>query len=143
MKTETTRLRTLMDLLAGVSAAVFFPVLGWLGAGDVWAIPAPCILLVAACAAGWMEPSGRRVWTHPLVMMSPELVVLVCAAVVCPAIAGPRGEECAWFVVALFVAVPFTLVMVGLSLAAFFIRRLATRLIATRSSGDNARSLGL
>jgi hypothetical protein len=119
----------LMDLLAGASAAAFFPVLGWLGAGGMWAIPAPCILLIAACAAGWMEPSGRSVWIHTLVIMSPELVALACATLICEATAGPLRFECAWLVIFLALALLFTLALVGLSFAAFLIRRWATRAI--------------
>jgi hypothetical protein len=133
----------LMELLAGASAAAFFPVLGyvWLGAGAVWLIPTICILLIAACAAGWMEPSGRRVWIHPLVIMSPELASLVCGLLICPAIMGPKGEECAWLLVFLVLAMLCVPVLMGLSYIAFYIGRWARRPIVAGNSGEDVRSV--
>jgi hypothetical protein len=115
----------LIDLLTGASAAAFVAV--WLRAGGAWAIPAVCILLIAACAAGWLESSVRSVWTDPFVIMSPALVTLACGALIlCPALAGPRGFECAWLFILLVAAVLFTFVLAGLTFATFFIRRWAT-----------------
>lgn len=111
--------RMLIDLLAGLSAAALVAALGWLGAGSAWAIPALCVLLIAAGAGGYREPSARRVWIHPLVIMSPALVAATCAALTC------RGFECGGVAGLVAGAVLFTLVLVGLSYAAFYARRRA------------------
>lgn len=129
-----------MDLLAGASAAAF--VIAWLSAGGVWAIPAICIVLVAAGAAGWMEPSRGSVWVHPFVIMSPVLVMLLCdALILCPAMAGPRGFECVWLFILLVAAALFTLPLVGLSFVAFLIRRWARPPIAAGNSVSDAQCI--
>jgi hypothetical protein len=78
-------------------------------------------LLLAAGAGGYLEPSAKRVWIHPLVIMSPELIALAFALLTC------HGFECEGMVGFLIVASLFTLVLVGLAFAAFYVRRWVTR----------------
>lgn len=78
-------------------------------------------VLFAAAVAGYLEPSARRVWIHPLLMMSPEIVALPFALLTC------HGFECGGVIGFLIFANLFTLGLVGLSFAVFYVRRWTAR----------------
>ena len=108
--------RLLADLLVGLAAAAGFIVASHHEPG-VEALAVVLILVAAAGLAGHLEPSAKRVWIHPLVIMSPELLVLPVAVLTC------KGFECAGLIAFLTVASLFAFVLIGVSFAAFFVRR--------------------
>ena len=78
-------------------------------------------LLLAAVLAGYREPFARRVWIHPLVIMSPVLIALPVALLTC------RGFECGGIIGFLMAASLFTLVLLGGAFVAFYVGRRITR----------------
>ena len=82
-------------------------------------------VLLAAALAGYLEPSAKRVWIHPLLIMSPEIIALPLALLAC------HGFECGGMIGFLIFANLFTLGLVGLSFAVFYVRRCITRSTGT------------
>ena len=82
-------------------------------------------VLLAAAVAGYLEPSAKRVWIHPLLIMSPEIIALPLALLTC------HGFECGGVIGFLIFANLFTLGLVGLSFAVFYVRRWITRSTGT------------
>jgi len=68
-----------------------------------------------------LEQSAKKVWIHPLVMMSPEVIALPAALLSC------HGHGCAGVIAVLILANLFTLVLLGLSFAVFYVRRRLVR----------------
>lgn len=118
-------LRLLADLLVGLAAAAGF-VLASKHEPGVEAVAVLVILLAAAVLTGYLEPSAKRVWIHPLVIMSPELVALPVAVLTC------KGFECGGVIAFLTVASLFAFVLIGVSFAAFFVRRWMSRSTQSR-----------
>jgi hypothetical protein len=80
-----------------------------------------CAVLLAVAVAGYLEPSAKRVWIHPLLIMWPEIIALPVAVLTC------RGFECGGMIGFLIFVNLFTLGLVGLSFAVFYVRRWITR----------------
>jgi len=78
-------------------------------------------VLLATAVSGYMEPSAKRVWIHPLLIMSPEIIALPFALLTC------RGFECGGMIGFLIFANLFTLGLVVLSFAVFYARRWIAR----------------
>jgi hypothetical protein len=78
-------------------------------------------VVLAAVVAGYLEPSAKWVWIHPLLIMAPELIALPIAFFTC------RGFECGGVIGFLIFASLFTIVLEGLSFAAFYVTRRVTR----------------
>jgi hypothetical protein len=113
-------LRILADAVVSMAAiAGFF--LASHSTRPAWLIAIGIGLIVAAAVSGYLEPSGKTVWIHAPIIMAPELIALPFAFATC------RGFECAGITAFLFMAGLFTLVLVGISYCAFFIRRRITR----------------
>jgi len=77
--------------------------------------------LIAVGVMACLEPSAKMVWIHPLVIMLPELIALPVAILTC------RGHGCVGGIVMLILVNLFTLVLVGLSYAVFYVRRRTAR----------------
>src|SRR6476660_9928952 len=60
------------------------------------------VVLLGAAVAGYLEPSAKRVWIHPLLIMSPELIALPVALLTC------HGFECGGIIGFLIFANLFT-----------------------------------
>ena len=82
-----------------------------------WPIGSLSALLLAVGVAAYLEPSAKLVWTHPLVIMSPEVVALPVVLLAC------HGHGCAGLAAVLMVVNLFTLLLVGLSYAIFYLKR--------------------
>lgn len=121
MNRGTFRSRILGDVLVGISVIVLVAVAGKLNANRVWAVPILCTLPLAAGVAGYREPLANRVWIHPLVITLPGLAMVSAGFVTC------RGFECGAMVGILAAAIIFTLILVVLSFAVFFLRRWVVR----------------
>jgi len=80
--------------------------------GAIFFAPLGAVLLAAA-VAGYLEPSEKRVWIHPLLIMSPEVIALPLAFLTC------HGFECGGMIGFLIFANLFTLGLVGLSFSVF------------------------
>ena len=108
--------RLLADFLSGIGA-VFALVFASHDASGRSLVAVPIILIGTASGAGYFEPFAKRVWIHALVMMCIELIALPCMLLTC------HSFECGGMIAALVIenlAIP---VLVGLSYAAFFMRR--------------------
>jgi hypothetical protein len=79
------------------------------------------VVLLAAAVAGYLEPSSKRVWIHSLLIMAPEIIALPIAILTC------HGFECGGMIGFLILANLFTLGLVGLSFAVFYVRHRITR----------------
>jgi len=113
-------LRMLADVLAGVLAIVGFVFASHTPNG-VWFIAIFSAVFLASGAAGYMETSAKRVWIHAPLIMSPELIALPIVLLTC------HGFECAGFIGFAVFASLFTLILVPVSLAGFYIRRRITQ----------------
>jgi hypothetical protein len=112
--------RILADLFVAFFVTLAFFAVSHSGNG-VWLIGVIGALLFASVMAGYLEPSAKKVWIHPLVIMSPELIALPVALLAC------HGHGCVGVIAFLTLANLVTLVLVGLSFAAFYIRRRLVR----------------
>ena len=74
------------------------------------------LLLVLAAAAGFCEPSLKRVWIHALLIMSPELIAFPVVSLSC------RGFECAGAIAFLMLASFFAVGLIPASFLGFAIR---------------------
>lgn len=74
-------------------------------------------VFLAAAVAAWMEPSAKRVFIHPVLIMLPELIALPAAALTC------HGFECGGIIAFLILAGLFTFILVGVSFATFYLKR--------------------
>jgi hypothetical protein len=77
--------------------------------------------LIAVGVMACLETSAKMVWIHPLVIMLPELIALPVAILTC------RGHGCVGGIVMLILVNLFTLLLVGLSYAVFYVRRRMAR----------------
>jgi hypothetical protein len=120
----TNRLGFVVRLLADLFVACFVP-LAFLVASrsdhDPLRIGALGVQLLAVGVMAYLEPSTKKVWIHPLVIMSPELIVLPAGALTC------RGHGCAGMFVVAILAYLFAFLLVGLSYAVLYIRRRMAR----------------
>jgi hypothetical protein len=112
--------RILADLFVAFFASLAFFIVSHSGNGAAL-IGIIGALLFAAGLAGYREPSAKHLWIHPLVMMSPELIALPVAALGC------HGHGCAGVIAFLIATNLFTLVLLGLSFAVFYVRRRLAR----------------
>ena len=115
-------LRVVAELLAGLLAAGAFGLASHSPNGSFFIAIGVGLLLVAGLA-GYLEPSAKKVWLHPILIMWPELMALPAAVLTC------HGFECAGVIAFLALAGLFALVLMGVSFAAFFARRKTTRRI--------------
>lgn len=113
--------RVLADFLAGISVAGLVVILGKLNVSKGWAIAVLCVLPLAAAIASSRECLAKRVWIHPLVIMTPALMAVIAGLLTC------RGFECGGAVGFLAFVILFTFVLVGLSFAVFYIKNRITR----------------
>jgi hypothetical protein len=112
--------RILADLFVACLVPLYFalPVREEAGAFVIALLAAQLIAVgVMAC----LEPSAKMVWIHPLVIMLPELIALPVAILTC------RGHGCVGGIVMLILVNLFTLLLVGLSYAVFYVRRRIAR----------------
>jgi hypothetical protein len=100
--------RILADLLVAFFALFAF-VAPSHSKNGAWLIAALVALLLAAGAAGYLEPSAKRIWIHPLLIMSPEFIALPIFIFTC------HGFECGGMSGILIFAGLFALVLVALS----------------------------
>jgi len=77
--------------------------------------------LLAVGVMAYLEPSAKKVWIHPLVIMLPELIVLPAVVLTC------RGHGCAGMFVFLILVYLCTLLLVGLSFGIFYVKRRIVR----------------
>ncbi|HLY63616.1 MAG TPA: hypothetical protein VKV95_22990 [Terriglobia bacterium] len=108
--------RILTDFIVALSAVGAFVGASHSGNGT-WLFVIFGGLLLAAGFAGYLEPAAKRVWIHPLVIMSPEIIVLPVAFLTC------HGFECAGFIAFLMVSSLFALVLMVMSYIVFYVRR--------------------
>ena len=118
--------RIAADLLTGIVATGGFVLASRCSnSGPAWIfISAGVLLLLAAVLAGYHEPSAKRVWIHPPLIMSPELSALPAAYFTC------KGFECAGVIAFLMLASLFAGVLIVFSYVGFALKRRA--LAATR-----------
>jgi hypothetical protein len=112
--------RILADLFVAFSVTLAFFAVSDSGKA-AWLIGVIGALLFAAGMAGYLEPSAKKVWIHPLVIMWPELIALPVAFLGC------HGHGCAGVISFLNAANMFTLLLLGLSFAVFYVRRRLAR----------------
>jgi len=113
-------LRVVAELLAGLLAAGSFSLASHSPNGSFFIAIGVGLLLVAGLA-GYLEPSAKKVWLHPILIMWPELMVLPAAVLTC------HGFECGGVIAFLVLAGFFTVVLMGVSFAAFLARRKTPR----------------
>ena len=117
---------TVVRILADLFVACFVPLAIFASSRTVSANGALAIgvfgaQLIAVGVMACLEPSAKMVWIHPLVIMLPEFVALPVAILTC------RGHGCVGGIVMLILVNLFTLLLVGLSYAVFYIRRRIVR----------------
>jgi hypothetical protein len=108
--------RILADLFVAYFVTLSLIAASRSGSG-AWLVGAISGLVLAAGVAGYLEQSAKKVWIHPLVMMSPEVIALPAALLGC------HGHGCAGVIAVLILANLFALVLLGLSFAVFYVRR--------------------
>ena len=91
------------------------------GANGALVIAVLAAQLIAVGVMACLETSAKMVWIHPLVIMLPELIALPVAILTC------RGHGCIGGFVMLILVNLFTLLLVGLSYAVFYVRRRMAR----------------
>ena len=90
---------------------------------SVWLLISACVVLVAvAVLAGYYEPSVKRVWMHPLLIMSLELIALPAAYFTC------KGFECGGVIGFLIMTSFFACLLIVFSYVGFAFKRRASRL---------------
>ena len=128
MRPDSFLVRALAAFLVGISVPGIILAASHYGATPgYWLIAIPCSVLIAAVLAGYFEPLAKRVWIHAPLLMLPELVSLPIVILTC------KGHGCVASIVFLAVAIPTTFVLIGVSYAAFFIRRKRATPIGVRS----------
>ena len=120
--------RILADLFVACFVTLSLIAASHSGSG-AWFVGAICVLLLAVGVAGYLEQSAKRVWIHPLVIMAPELIALPVVFLSC------QGHGCAGVIAILILANLFTLVLLGLSFAVFYVRRRLVRSGGARDGG--------
>ena len=84
---------------------------------------ATCVFLVmVAVLAGYCEPSAKRVWIHPSLIMSLELIALPAAYFTC------KGFECGGVIGFLIMTSLFACLLIVFSHIGFAFKRRASRL---------------
>jgi hypothetical protein len=116
--------RLLADLLVACLVVLAFFVASR-SENDPLRIGALVVQFLAVGVAAYLEPSAKKVWIHPLAILSPELIALPAGVLLC------KGHGCAGMFVFAVLAYFVALLMVGLSYAVFYIR---SRIV--RSGGE-------
>jgi hypothetical protein len=120
----TNRRGFVIRLLADLFVACFVPLVFLVasrGDNDPLRIGALGAQLLAVGVMAYLEPAAKKAWIHPLVILSPELIVLPAGALTC------RGHGCAGMFVFAILAYLLALLLVGLSYAVLYIKRRIAR----------------
>src|SRR5258708_23626465 len=107
--------RILADLFVAYFVTLSLIAASRTGSG-AWLVGAISALVLAVGVAGYLEQSAKRVWIHPILMMSPEGIALPVALLSC------HGHGCAGMIAVLILAHLFTLVLLVLSFAVLYLR---------------------
>lgn len=111
-------LRIAVELVIGVVTTGGFVLASRSNSGAAWILIFACLVLVlVAVLAGYHEPSAKRVWIHPSVIMSLELIALPAAYFTC------RGFECAGVIAFLILASFFVGILIVFSYIGFALKR--------------------
>jgi len=112
-------LRIAVEVVTGVvTTGVFVLASRSSNSGAAWILISACMVLVlVAVLAGYHEPLAKRVWIHPSVIMSLELIALPAAYFTC------RGFECAGVIAFLILASFFVGVLIVFSYIGFALKR--------------------
>jgi hypothetical protein len=108
------------DLIVAVASVCGF-VFSSHTANGTWLILVLGAVFLAICLAAFFESSAKRVWIHPLLIMSPEIVAFPIVFLTC------RGFECGGIIGFLAFASAFDLILIGISYAVFYTKRAVVR----------------